>query len=107
MERQTRAVRPRLIYWFCMRGCFGRVFGLGLQFGSFRNADSPMAVAVGMLAVTAMATQKYHGRASHWSNTPSTAVMTTNTTQLLIDLVAIVQDSGIPLPSSKPGSEPA
>ena len=67
--------------------------GLGLWFGPFRTADAPMAVVVGMLAVTAMAIQNAMVKLA-LVDTPSTAVMTTNTTQLLIDLVAIIQDRG-------------
>lgn len=84
---------PRLKLLVLHAGLLSACLGLGLQFGPFRNADSPMAVAVGMLAVTAMATQNAMVKLA-LVNTPSTAVMTTNTTQLLIDLVAIVQDRG-------------
>ena len=48
---------PRLKLLVLHAGLLSACLGLGLQFGPFRNADSPMAVAVGMLAVTAMATQ--------------------------------------------------
>jgi hypothetical protein len=56
-----------------------------------------MAVLVGMLAVAAMAVQNAMVKLA-LVDTPSTAVMTTNTTQLCIDLVAISQIRGIPPP---------
>jgi uncharacterized membrane protein YoaK (UPF0700 family) len=84
---------PQLKLLVLHAGLLSACLGLGLQFGPFRNADSPMAVVVGMLAVTAMATQNAMVKLV-LVDTPSTAVMTTNTTQLLIDLVAIVQDRG-------------
>jgi uncharacterized membrane protein YoaK (UPF0700 family) len=62
--------------------------GLGVGFGPFADADRPMAVLVGMLAVAAMATQNALGRLA-LKDAPSTAVMTTNITQLSIDLAAL------------------
>ena len=57
----------------------------GLSFGPFSNSDGPMAVLVGMLAVAAMAAQNAMAKLA-LVQAPSTAVMTTNTTQLIIDL---------------------
>src|SRR5262249_56526241 len=59
--------------------------GLGVGFGPFADADRPMAVLVGMLAVAAMATQNALVKLT-LKDPPSTAVMTTNITQLTIDL---------------------
>lgn len=67
--------------------------GLGLGFGPFANADRPMAVLVGMLAVAAMATQNALVRLA-LRGAPSTAVMTTNITQLTIDLTTLARGLG-------------
>jgi uncharacterized membrane protein YoaK (UPF0700 family) len=67
-----------------LAGCLG----LGVGFGPFPDADSPMAVFVGMLAVAAMATQNALGKLV-LAGTPSTAVMTTNVTQLVVDLATL------------------
>jgi uncharacterized membrane protein YoaK (UPF0700 family) len=64
--------------------------GFGLGFGPFNNSDSPMAVLVGMLAVAAMATQNALAKLA-LVKAPSTAVMTTNTTQLIIDLATLAR----------------
>jgi len=64
--------------------------GFGLSFGPFRDPDSPMAVLVGMLAVAAMATQNAMAKLA-LVRSPSTAVMTTNMTQLIIDLAALAR----------------
>ena len=67
--------------------------GLGVEFGPFADADRPMAVLVGMLAVAAMATQNALVRLA-LPGTPSTAVMTTNTTQLTVDLAMLARGLG-------------
>jgi uncharacterized membrane protein YoaK (UPF0700 family) len=64
--------------------------GLGVAFGPFADADGPIAVLVGMLAVAAMATQNALVRLA-LQGVPSTAVMTTNITQLTIDLARLVR----------------
>jgi uncharacterized membrane protein YoaK (UPF0700 family) len=69
--------------------------GLGVGLGPFTNADSPMAVLVGMLAVAAMATQNALVKLA-LPGAPSTAVMTTNTTQLTIDLATLLWTRGDP-----------
>jgi uncharacterized membrane protein YoaK (UPF0700 family) len=69
--------------------------GLGAGFGPFANADTPMAVLVGMLGVAAMATQNALVRLA-LPGTPSTAVMTTNITQLTVDLATLIQSRGEP-----------
>jgi uncharacterized membrane protein YoaK (UPF0700 family) len=69
--------------------------GLAVSFGPFANADSPMAVLVGMFAVAAMATQNGLVRLA-LPGAPSTAVMTTNTTQLTIDLATLLRGRGEP-----------
>jgi uncharacterized membrane protein YoaK (UPF0700 family) len=72
-------------------GCLG----LGVGLGPFPNADSPTAVLVGMLAVAAMATQNALVKLA-LPGAPSTAVMTTNTTQLTIDLATLLWSRGEP-----------
>jgi uncharacterized membrane protein YoaK (UPF0700 family) len=74
-----------------LAGCLG----LGTQFGPFADADRPMAVLVGMLAVAAMATQNALVRLA-LPGTPSTAVMTTNITQLTVDLTTLARGLGKP-----------
>jgi uncharacterized membrane protein YoaK (UPF0700 family) len=66
---------------------------LGVGFGRFDNADSSMAVLAGMLGVSAMATQNVLGKLA-LKGAPSTAVMTTNITQLTIDLATLVRSRG-------------
>jgi uncharacterized membrane protein YoaK (UPF0700 family) len=80
-----------LLHAALLAGCLG----LGLGFGPFRNADSPVAVLAGMLAVAAMATQNALVKLA-LVDSPSTAVMTTNTTQLIVDLAALVRASKEP-----------
>jgi uncharacterized membrane protein YoaK (UPF0700 family) len=72
-------------------GCLG----LGTLFGPFADADRPLAVLVGMLGVAAMATQNALVKLA-LPGTPSTAVMTTNTTQLAIDLATLAGALGKP-----------
>jgi len=58
------------------------------SFGPFTNPDSAPAVFVGMLGVAAMATQNALVRLA-LPGSPSTAVLTTNTTQLVMDLATL------------------
>ena len=69
--------------------------GLGVGFGPYPDADSPMAVFAGMLGVAAMATQNATGRLAI-KQSPSTAVMTTNITQLTLDVATITRGQGDP-----------
>ena len=74
-----------------LAGCLG----LGVAVGPFARADSPTAVLVGMLAVAAMATQNALVKLA-LPGAPSTAVMTTNITQLTIDLATMFWSRGEP-----------
>ena len=74
-------------------GLLAGCLGLGVAFGPFADADRPMAVLVGMLAVAAMATQNALVKLA-LPGAPSTAVMTTNTTQLIVDLCGFARSSG-------------
>lgn len=73
----------------------GGCLGLAVWFGPFANADRPVAVLVGMLAVAAMATQNALVRLA-LPGAPSTAVMTTDITQLTIDLATLARGLGEP-----------
>jgi uncharacterized membrane protein YoaK (UPF0700 family) len=66
---------------------------LGVAFGRFANTDSSIAIVAGMLGVSAMATQNVLGRVA-LKGAPSTAVMTTNITQLTVDLATLVRSRG-------------
>jgi uncharacterized membrane protein YoaK (UPF0700 family) len=72
-----------------LAGCLG----LGVGLGPFANPDSPKAVLVGMLAVAAMATQNALVKLA-LPGLPSTAVMTTNITQLTIDVATLLWSRG-------------
>ncbi len=67
--------------------------GLGVAFGPFPEADRPIAVLVGMLAVAAMATQNAVVQLT-LKDPPSTTIMTTNITQLAIDLTTLAMGRG-------------
>jgi uncharacterized membrane protein YoaK (UPF0700 family) len=67
--------------------------GLGVGFGRFPDADSSIAVLAGMLGVAAMATQNVLVKLA-LKGAPSTAVMTTNITQLTIDVATLAGSRG-------------
>ena len=67
--------------------------GIGVGFGPFANADSSIAVLAGMFGVAAMATQNVLVKPA-LKDTPSTAVMTTNITQLTLDLSMLTRSHG-------------
>jgi uncharacterized membrane protein YoaK (UPF0700 family) len=69
--------------------------GFGVGFGPFENPDSGMAVFVGMLGVASMAIQNALVRLA-LPGAPSTAVMTTNVTQLTVDLATLVRGQSEP-----------
>jgi uncharacterized membrane protein YoaK (UPF0700 family) len=87
--------RPRQALLALQAALLAGCLGLGAGFGSFADADSPMSVLVGMLAVAAMATQNALVKLA-LPGAPSTAVMTTNTTQLTIDLATLLWSRGDP-----------
>lgn len=80
-------LRPLLLLQVVLLAGF---FGLGVGFGRFPDADSPMAVLAGMFGVAAMATQNVLVKVA-LEDVPSTAVMTTNITQLTIDLATLAR----------------
>ncbi len=71
--------RPLLLLHATLLAC---CLGLGLEFSPLPNVAGPMAVLVGMLAVTAMATQNAMVKLA-LVKAPSTAAMTTNTTSVV------------------------
>jgi uncharacterized membrane protein YoaK (UPF0700 family) len=84
--------RPLLVLQAALlAGCLG----LGAGFGPFADPDGPTAVCVGMLAVGAMATQNALVTLA-LPGAPSTAVMTTKTTQLTVDLATLAWGRGKP-----------
>src|SRR5260370_35237670 len=68
---------------------------LGAWLGPFTNPDSGIAVSVGMIDVAAMATQNALVRLE-LPGFPSTAVRTTNITQLPTDLALLLQGQAPP-----------
>lgn len=68
---------------------------LGIGFGPFPDPDSLTAVFTGMLGVAAMATQNALVKLAI-KGAPSTAVMTTNITQLTVDLAMLARSRGDP-----------
>jgi uncharacterized membrane protein YoaK (UPF0700 family) len=73
----------------------GAFLGFGVGYGPFTNPDSAMAVFVGMLGVAAMATQNALVRLD-LVGFPSTAVVTTNTVQLTVDLAVLLRAKSDP-----------
>jgi uncharacterized membrane protein YoaK (UPF0700 family) len=70
-------------------------FGLAIALGPFTNPDGAIAVTVGMLGVAAMATQNALVKLD-LPGFPSTAVLTTNTVQLTINLVTLLRGNAPP-----------
>jgi uncharacterized membrane protein YoaK (UPF0700 family) len=69
--------------------------GLGVGYGRFPDANSSMAVLAGMLGVAALATQNVLVKLV-LKGVPSTAVMTTNITQLTVDPAILARSKGNP-----------
>jgi uncharacterized membrane protein YoaK (UPF0700 family) len=67
----------------------------GVATAPIDDADAPLAILTGMLAVTAMAIQNAASRTAFQMHTPTT-VMTGNMTQIVIDLVDIGLGRGLP-----------
>ena len=93
VQKAASATRRALlvVHAGLLAGCLGVAVG----FGPFTDANRPMAVLVGMLAVAAMATQNALVKLA-LPGLPSTAVMTTNTTQLTVDLATLARGLGNP-----------
>jgi uncharacterized membrane protein YoaK (UPF0700 family) len=93
VEAEKAGYRPRRALLVLQAALLAGCLGLGAGFGPFADAERPMAVLVGMLAVAAMATQNALVKLA-LPGAPSTAVMTTNTTQLTVDLATLVWGRG-------------
>jgi hypothetical protein len=88
-------------------GLLSACLGLGVGFGPFADPDRPRAVLVGMLEVAAMATQNALVKLA-LPGAPSKAVMTTNTTQLILETWRRSPVGwGSPTTSPGPGTGPA
>jgi uncharacterized membrane protein YoaK (UPF0700 family) len=87
-DRVTRGTRRALLILHVV--LLAGFLGFGVGCGPFTNPDSAMAAGVGMLGVAAMATQNALVKIA-LRGFPSTAVMTTNTVQLTIDLAVLVR----------------
>jgi uncharacterized membrane protein YoaK (UPF0700 family) len=87
IERTGRpSLRPLLLLQLLMLTAF---FLLSVTAGPWRDADAMLAVVAAMCGVAAMAVQNALVQIA-LSNTPSTAVMTTNVTHLARDLGAML-----------------
>jgi uncharacterized membrane protein YoaK (UPF0700 family) len=88
VEADKAGYRPRRALLVLQAALLAGCLGLGAGFGPFPDTERPLAVFVGMLAVAAMATQNALVRFA-LPGSPSTAVMTTNITQLTVDLATL------------------
>ena len=95
VKGEKAGYRPRRALLVLQVALLAGCLGLGTGFGPFADAERPMAVLVGMLAVAAMATQNALVKLA-LPGAPSTAVMTTNTTQLTVDLATLAWGRGEP-----------
>jgi uncharacterized membrane protein YoaK (UPF0700 family) len=91
--KEARAVIRGLLvlHWLLILG----FLVLGVAFGPLKNPESVIAICCGMLGVAAMATQSAMVKLD-LPGFPSTAVLTTNTVQLTIDLATLIRDKGQP-----------
>lgn len=81
---------PRRALLILQAALLAGFLGLGAVFGPFADADSGMAVLAGMLGVSAMAIQNALVRLA-LPGSPSTAVLTTNTTRLVTDVATVAR----------------
>ncbi len=87
--RKTSRIPPHsLLVWHAF--LLAAFLGIGVWLGLFNNVDSGPAVFAGMLGVSAMAKQNALVRLV-LPGSPTTAVVTTNTTRLTIDLATLVR----------------
>jgi uncharacterized membrane protein YoaK (UPF0700 family) len=93
VNKVTRATRRALL--FIQLALLAGFLGFGVGYGPFTNPDSAKAVFVGMLGVAAMATQNALVRLD-MAGFPSTAVLTTNTVQLTIDVAVLLRGKSGP-----------
>ncbi|WP_374309726.1 YoaK family protein [Dongia sp.] len=88
-QRQRRGVSPVAALTLFEALFLAAFMASGLAANPFTAADSPAAIATGMLAVTAMAIQNAGARSVFAALSPTT-VMTGNVTQIVIDAVDLV-----------------
>jgi uncharacterized membrane protein YoaK (UPF0700 family) len=91
--KESRAVLRGLLilHWVLIAG----FLVLGVAFGPLTNPESVIAICCGMLGVAAMATQNAMVKLD-LPGFPSTAVLTTNTVQLTVDLATLIRDKAQP-----------
>lgn len=87
--------KSRRILLLFQAGLLATYLAFAAKFGPFPDPDGGMPVFAGMLGVAAMATQNALVRLA-LPGFPSTAVMTTNITQLSVDLASLVRGKGEP-----------
>src|SRR5215469_291833 len=93
LEKKTRAaLRALLILHAVLLAGF---LALGVGLGPFTNFESGVPAFVGMLGVAAMATQSAMVKLD-LPGVPSTAVLTTNTVQLTVDLATLIRGGAQP-----------
>jgi uncharacterized membrane protein YoaK (UPF0700 family) len=80
------SLRPLLLLQLLMLAAF---LVLSVAAGPWRNPDAVLAIIAGMCGVAAMAVQNALVQIS-LKNTPTTAVMTTNVTHLMVDLGVVL-----------------
>lgn len=91
-KQTRRALRGLLIlHWVLIVG----FLAVGVAFGPLTNPESVIAICCGMLGVSAMATQSAMVKLD-LPGFPSTAVLTTNTVQLTVDLASIIRGKAQP-----------
>jgi uncharacterized membrane protein YoaK (UPF0700 family) len=90
-NKAVRTARRRLLILHA--SLLAGFLALGAVLGPFADPDSAMAVFVGMAGVAAMATQNALVKLD-LPGFPATAVMTTNITQLTIDLTMLARGKG-------------
>jgi uncharacterized membrane protein YoaK (UPF0700 family) len=93
VNKVTRGTRRALL--FLHAALLAGFLALGVGLGPFKNPDNGMAVFVGMLGVAAMATTNAMVKLA-LPGFPSTAVMTTNTVQLTVDLAVLISGKRAP-----------
>jgi len=65
---------------------------LAVAFGPFPDSDAPTALLAGFAGVAAMAVQNAVQRV-HFASLPPTTIMTSNTTQVVLDAVDLISGS--------------
>jgi uncharacterized membrane protein YoaK (UPF0700 family) len=93
VEVEKAGYRPGRLLLVIEAALLAGCLGLAIGFGPFADTDRPVAVLVGMLPVAAMAIQNALTKLA-LPGAPSTTAMTTNTTQLAVDLATLAWRRG-------------